>query len=564
MGIPRFFGWLYKTYPEVLITLQKNKTFLDEGIKVDSYALDVNAIIHPVCQKMYNYGSKPSFNSRLLHRKPRKHIIPSEKKVFFEICKVIEELRSLVNPSKQFILAVDGTAGLSKQTQQRQRRFKSASEKSEKQGFDSNSITTGSEFMYNLSQYMHIFVKKQLETNPAWKNIEVIFSNEKVPGEGEHKIIRHIDKNKDMSYCIHSPDADLVMLTIGLDNPNIYIVRENIYRDIKCEYFIVKVVDFRQKLLKMLRWPSSVNYKATKHQTIYDFILLCFLFGNDFLPNIVSIEVGKDGLDLLMDVYPRVAENHGHLIYRSKDTNEICLNTKSLSQLFYALAGKEKQLLSKKAKEHIKFPDELLISCLTKTIGIDSRVTKTTLDFNKFKEVYYQERLAGYDSSYVCHQYFKGLLFVIRYYIDKIPDWHWYYPLNFSPLFVDMYQSIEKFNGEMIFEQNEPLSSFEQLLAVLPPQSKAILPLACQRLLTDDDSPIIDFYPLKFEIDLQGKRMEWEGKPLLPFIDVARLKSAYKNVECYLSDDEKKRTKVGKEMKYFRNNQNMVVSAFLS
>jgi 5'-3' exonuclease len=564
MGIPRFFGWLYKTYPEVLITLQKNKTFLDEGIKIDSYALDVNAIIHPVCQKMYNYGLKPSCNPRLLHRKPRKHVIPSEKKVFFEICKVIEELRSLVNPSKQFILAVDGTAGLSKQTQQRQRRFKSASEKSEKQGFDSNSITTGSEFMYNLSRYMHIFVKKQLETNHAWQNIEVIFSNEKVPGEGEHKIIRYIDKNKDMSYCIHSPDADLVMLTIGLDNPNIYIVRENIYRDIKCEYFIVKVVDFRQKLLKMLRWTSSVNYKSTKHQTIYDFILLCFLFGNDFLPNIVSIEVGKDGLDLLIDTYPRVAENHGHLIYRSKDTNELCINTKSLSQLFYALAGKEKQLLSKKAKEHIKFPDELLISCLTKTIGIDSRVTKTTLDFNKFKEVYYQKRLAGYESSYVCREYFKGLLFVIRYYIDKIPDWHWYYPLNFSPLFVDMYKSIEEFNGEMIFNQNEPLSSFEQLLAVLPPQSKAILPLACQTLLTDDDSPIIDFYPLKFEIDLQGKRMEWEGKPILPFIDVARLKSAYKDIECYLSDDEKKRTRVGKAMRYFKNNQNMVVSTFLS
>jgi 5'-3' exonuclease len=71
--------------------------------------------------------------------------------------------------------------------------------------------------------------------------------------------------------------------------------------------------------------------------------------------------------------------------------------------------------------------------------------------------------------------------------------------------------------------------------------------------LTSRDSPIIDFYPLKFEIDLEGKRQEWEGRPILPFIDVDRLKKAYSTIENELTEAEKKRTQPGKNVKYFNN-----------
>ena len=550
MGIPRFFYWLYHNYPEVLISLKKNKTFSDEGLGVDSYALDVNAIIHPVCQRMYNYGSKTN-NNRLLHRKPQKLYVPSEKQVFSEICKVIDELRRIVKPKKQLIIAIDGVAGLGKIQQQRSRRFKSASERDEKQVFDSNKITTGSEFMYNFSHYMHVYIQRQLESNPEWQNLEVIFSNEKVSGEGEHKLLSFIKNNKNMSYCIHSPDADLIMLTIGLDIPNIYIVRENIYQDIDCQYFIVNVNSFRTILLRLLRW-SSTEHEYNQNQTIYDFILLGFLLGNDFLPHIPSLEISNEGLELILEIYPRVATNNGHLVYRSKKTNELCINTKSLSQLFYSLSNKEKELLTRKAKENIKFPDTLLKASLNEIIDVDSKVIQT-LDFNMYQKKYYEKRLHECEPYNVCTEYFKGLLFVIRYYIDEIPDWYWFYPFHYAPFFMDMYKYIEKFDGEMKFDRHIPLSSFEQLLAVLPQQSQDILPLACRHFLTSDESPIIDFYPLKFEIDLEGKRQEWEGHPILPFIDIDRLKKAYKSIEDKLIESEKKRTMEGKNIKYFNN-----------
>lgn len=36
-------------------------------------------------------------------------------------------------------------------------------------------------------------------------------------------------------------------------------------------------------------------------------------------------------------------------------------------------------------------------------------------------------------------------------------------------------------------------------------------------------SPILDFYPTDFRVDQEGKRNEWEGIVLVPFIDEARL-----------------------------------------
>lgn len=44
--------------------------------------------------------------------------------------------------------------------------------------------------------------------------------------------------------------------------------------------------------------------------------------------------------------------------------------------------------------------------------------------------------------------------------------------------------------------------------------------------MTQTDSPILDFYPLNFKLDAEGKRQDWEAVVLLKFIDVPRLRSA--------------------------------------
>ena len=56
-------------------------------------------------------------------------------------------------------------------------------------------------------------------------------------------------------------------------------------------------------------------------------------------------------------------------------------------------------------------------------------------------------------------------------------------------------------------------------------------------LLHSQDSPIIDFYPTNFKVDLNGKKWAWQGVALLPFVDEQRLLQAlsfvYPNLTAY-------------------------------
>ena len=56
--------------------------------------------------------------------------------------------------------------------------------------------------------------------------------------------------------------------------------------------------------------------------------------------------------------------------------------------------------------------------------------------------------------------------------------------------------------------------------------------------MTNPNSPIIDFYPNDFQLDMNGKKQEWEAIVKIPFIDQKRLVAALKgellNVEYFM------------------------------
>lgn len=68
--------------------------------------------------------------------------------------------------------------------------------------------------------------------------------------------------------------------------------------------------------------------------------------------------------------------------------------------------------------------------------------------------------------------------------------------------------------------------------------------------MTDEDSPIKDFYPESFEIDMNGKKMAWQGVALLPFIDEKRLLEAMDTRYPGLSEEEVKRNDWGNNVIY--------------
>ena len=70
--------------------------------------------------------------------------------------------------------------------------------------------------------------------------------------------------------------------------------------------------------------------------------------------------------------------------------------------------------------------------------------------------------------------------------------------------------------------------------------------------MKSDESPIIDYYPKDFYVDLKGKRFAWLGEVILPFIDEDRLVDASSNFDRMLDKHEKFRNRLGCNLLFCR------------
>ena len=82
-------------------------------------------------------------------------------------------------------------------------------------------------------------------------------------------------------------------------------------------------------------------------------------------------------------------------------------------------------------------------------------------------------------------------------------------------------------------------------MGVFPPASRKHIPSVFHDLMTSPESPIIDFYPTSFQIDMNGKKMLWQGVALLPFMDEKRLLDAMGDRYPGLTEDEVRRNSWG-------------------
>ena len=229
------FRWLTDQYPDIINN--RLEEGLSQDIAVDNFYLDMNGIIHPC-----THGNN---DNQLVYL--------DETAMFKKIFLYVDRLYKMVQPNQVLYLAVDGTAPRAKMNQQRSRRFRSAKEAEQlaadlaarenfkgkklevdpdKERFDSNCITPGTDFMLKLSLALQKWVDYKLKTDPFWMNgATVIVSGPDVPGEGEHKVMDFIRdsqaeyKKTGQSTDLYGPgwthvlyglDADLIMVRTRL------------------------------------------------------------------------------------------------------------------------------------------------------------------------------------------------------------------------------------------------------------------------------------------------------------------------------------------------------------
>ena len=145
----------------------------------------------------------------------------------------------------------------------------------------------------------------------------------------------------------------------------------------------------------------------------------------------------------------------------------------------------------------------------------------------------------------VARDYVEGLAWVLLYYLQGCPSWTWYYPHHYAPFAADF---VDLKDTKIEFQTGKPFRPFEQLMGVLPAASNHAIPEVFRPLMQDPDSDIIDFYPEKFPIDLNGKKFAWQGVALLPFIDEKRLLEAMSTKYPLLSSEDTARNEVGKDV----------------
>ena len=599
MGIPGIFRELTKKHKSILKKINDVK----RERPIDFLFFDFNCLMYHVLKQVSKTHE---------HLLRKKQTTKFENVFIEEIIKYLDEIIcEEVQPSKLVYIAVDGVPPRAKMLQQRTRRFSKIKEKreltlplKEKHGepiipsWDTNQLSPGTKFMAKMSKK----IQKAIKDDRFCKHnkIRVIFNDSSIPGEGEAKIypyIRNIRCNDECRFVVYGMDGDLVILSMLSNKKNVYLIREpaqarvylsNEYRDEKL--IMVDIFELLKKFKEDLGIEGVKDFRS-------DYALLSFFGGNDFIKTLPHTRVRenagrKNGLEYLIDCYKRIRGNFNDplVLVSDYDKPEPIINIPFLKALFAELGKSESRRLqlldmtrknstprrekpedadkSEYEKEYIlrfhtpyykmNHPErEKYIELLDK---IDYRKSR-----EEWKDAYYEHffdikpsedrtRFLKFNQD-VSNEYFKSIVWCLRYYFDGVPpSWDYFYPFRVAPFASDLQRALNKLgniNKKYKFKLGVPMRPLQQLLFILPPQNKLFLPVALRPLMTSPKSPILDMYPIDFELDVvDGLKREY-SEALLPEPDFERLIMAYNKINKVAKLDVLKSNKLNDKPLYF-------------
>uniref|UniRef100_A0A8C9TQN7 5'-3' exoribonuclease 1 n=1 Tax=Scleropages formosus TaxID=113540 RepID=A0A8C9TQN7_SCLFO len=443
--------------------------------------------------------------------------------------------------------------------------------------FDSNCITPGTDFMARLQEQLKYFVHSKLSTDKLWQGVSVYLSGHETPGEGEHKIMEFIRSENakpghdpNTRHCLYGLDADLIMLGLVSHEPHFSLLREEVRFGAPGERLdrpVCSPVAWATAVMLLMDaciddqyfCQNKIGFEYDLERIIDDWILMGFLVGNDFIPHLPHLHINQDALPLLYRTYISVLPSLGGYLNENGNlslTNfekylvklsefdrdhfrevfvdlkwfESKVGNKYVNEAAGQAAEESRRRVGRKNRvpndslslavlDQGRHPDGLPNRDCTEDDCEDEDMFET--EFRQYKRSYYMTKMGVevVSDDFLASQalcYVEGIQWILHYYYHGVQSWSWFYPYHYAPFLSDI-RNIS--SAQLSFQKGTPFLPFQQLLAVLPAASKDLLPQCYQHLMTSPGSPIIEYYPLDFKTDLNGKQQEWEAVVLIPFID---------------------------------------------
>ena len=469
MGIPSYFSYIIRNYPQIVKNLKFHKK---NGTRFHNLFMDCNSIIYDAIRSISDL--EDDFESKLIDI------------VIEKIHKYILE----INPLNTIFIAFDGVAPLAKMNQQRTRRYKSdflskmEYIKSEKElKWSTSNITPGTKFMDMLSKKISYHF---LNTETKYKVKNVIVSGSDEVGEGEHKIFKYIrdHPNIEENMMLYGLDSDLIMLSIFNNScfRKGFIFREapefiksSIVLDEKPNENEPYVLDISLLCDSILR---EMNCKYPDKQRVYDYVFLCFLLGNDFLPHFPALNIRTHGIPVLLDMYSDIIGKYHDRFLISKNNK---IQWRFFGKFIKELAKNEYQFLleeygvrdkheKRNWKENTPEEREQALQNIPIIYRIEEKYicpSEKMWEERYYKSLFHLEKNQN-ELNNICTNFLEGMEWVFKYYSGDCPDWRWSYNYHYPPLLSDLQHFIPDFDTTFIRINRKPFTPKVQLAYVLP------------------------------------------------------------------------------------------------
>jgi 5'-3' exonuclease len=502
MGIAGLFGWYYKKWKcehELLIKYNHIQ-------KVNTLYIDYNSLIHPCAKQAIDLLFQEKKDFEIDENEIEECIITNT------INYTIYLIQLLCNSQSKCYLYIDGVAPAAKLKQQRERRYKSEFLTNNEKKWDTNQISPGTPFMQKLIYHLQ---------NIKLPNctIEVNFE----PSEAEHKIMRHITKiNCNQPIYIYGLDADLIMLSLlNKQHTHISLIRDNSFTEQTDAITSLNIKSLYKKIIQEIKnyLPQNLNY--INEYLIKDYIVICFLLGNDFLDHLPSLEIKKNGIHIVLQMYAQTIKflNRTDMsIYLVNKNDDI--NMFFLKNLFFNLSKSEQYCFNNLFKPNLCKEEKIQDS--DKLIIYYNNIEAQT--FKSYKKQYYTFYGMNENNNDIYRNYLTGLQWILGYYNGHSHNnWSYIYKYNNSPFATDLYNYIiqyeftHNFLNNNDFLSNKPISELEQLFSILPQKSLlyTLNKLDLHKITANFQKfmyIIKDFYPDILFLDMNNKSFYWQSK----------------------------------------------------